>query len=550
MSLNIAALLSEQASSQPRHPAVVFVRGRCQDGGRDHACYAHLTFGELDRRSDALAWGLQEYGLRPGMKALLMIRPALDFYALVFALLKMGVVPVLIDPGMGWDGFLRCVRQCAPEAFFGIPAAHLLRLVHPRVFKSVRFNVTLGGWRPWGGRTIPRLLKNGHAGERFPLHEAADADELAAVMFTSGSTGPAKGVCYTQRVFAAQCAIVKRLCRIRPGEYDLACFPLFSLFSVACGATAVVPEMDATRPASVDPSRIAEAIRDWPITYSFGSPALWKHVSEAFVRDGTRLEGLGRIFMSGAPVPASTHSNLAALMGEGGMSYAPYGCTEALPIAVLDGHSVINETDAVTRNGGGVCVGEVIPEVTARIIRITDEPIPEWDDALVLPAGSIGELCVTGECVTRSYFNRPDADELSKIDGADGRRWHRVGDVGYLDKQNRFWFCGRKSHRVESESGPLYTIPVEAFYNQLPGVARSALVGVGERGHQIPFIIVQLMPGCRLTPPEILAGCAGRTATAAIRNALVYPGDFPVDVRHNAKINREKLALWAAEQIV
>lgn len=545
MSDNIAHLLRDWAARQPRQPAVVFVAGRNRDGGERHPLYSHLTFGGLAARSDALAWGLTAYGFKPGTRSLLMIRPTLDFYALVFALLKIGAVPVLIDPGMGWKGFLRCVRQVAPEAFLGIPQAHLLRLARPGAFRTVRLKVTMGARRFWGGKTIDELIKLADGKGAFECYEPKNADELAAVLFTSGSTGPAKGVSYTHRIFAAQCAIVKRLCAITPGEADLACFPLFSLFSIASGATAVVPEMDATHPAAIDYRNVLEAVRDWQVSYSFGSPALWKHVSEECLKHGERLSGLKRIFMSGAPVPVETHQKLRELMDDGAQTYAPYGCTEALPIAVLDGATVINETAALSAQGRGVCVGPAIPEITVKIIRITDEPIEAWSADLELPVGEIGEICVCGDCVTHHYFGRADADLLSKIAGpAEGQLWHRVGDTGYLDERGRLWFCGRKNHRVVTASGTLYSIPTEAAFNALSGVARSALVGIGEKPQQRAAIILEALPGARLTPAAALSAVGNPSISAA----YVYPGSFPVDVRHNAKINREQLAEWAARQ--
>lgn len=546
---NIAHLLRSQASIQPRHPAVVFPAGRSNDGGRRHIAWRHLTFGELEEQSDRLAWGLREYGFRPGTTALLMIRPTLDFYALVFAVLKAGAVPVLIDPGMGWKGFLRCVKQVSPEAFIGIPAAHALRLCCRSAFRSIRLSVTMGSWRLWGGRTIPELLEH-TCSKPFPIYEPQQPDELAAVLFTSGSTGPAKGVCYSHAIFAAQCRIVQQLCQIRPGEFDLACFPLFSLFSLANGATAVIPQMDAAAPASINPECVREALRQWPVSYSFGSPALWKHVADYCVKRDLPLEGLKRVFMSGAPVPKSTHAALRSLLDADAATYAPYGCTEALPIAVLDGATILDPAQQAEGVGKGTCVGRIIPEITAVVIPVTDAPLENADPAaMALPQGQIGELCVCGQCVTSHYYHRPDADRAAKIHSADGRLWHRVGDVGYFDAQNRFWFCGRKNHRVElPDGGTLFSIPAESYFNAMPGVARSALVGIGEGTRRHAAIVIEPQMGAHPSPQELLRQAAAVPALAAVKKVLIHSSPFPVDVRHNAKINREELARWASRQ--
>jgi len=208
---------------------------------------------------------------------------------------------------------------------------------------------------------------------------------------------------------------------------------------------------------------------------------------------------------------------------------------------------MLAETKEASLAGKGTCVGKPIPEIQSKIIAITDEPIAGMQDACELPAGQIGELCVSGPCVTREYYNQPEATRLAKI--ADGDKiWHRVSDVGYFDEKGRFWFCGRKAHRVEiqGECGlqTLFSIPCEAIFNQLPGVKRSALVGIGKRPAQIPAIIIETEKNHQLTAEKILETAAANPLTAAIRHVFFHPA-FPVDVRHNAKINREELARWA-----
>lgn len=543
---NIAQLIVDQSRRQPRAPAIYFPQSR---DGSGRVAYTHLTFAQLNERSDFLAWGLQAQGLRPGQKALLMIRPSLDFYALFFALFKIGAVPVMIDPGMGWSGFLKCVRQVQPEAFLGIPAAQLLRLLCRRSFRSVKTNITLGRRWFWGGCSVQEL-----PGENkpYPLFVPA-LDDPAAVLFTSGSTGPAKGVTYTQRIFLTQVQLVQREYNIKPGEIDLACFPLFSLFSVGLGAAVVIPDMDPTRPAFVNPERIIEPIRNLPVTYSFGSPTLWGRVAKYCAENDIALPGLKRVIMAGAPVPGQVHDWLLnQVLDHDAETYTPYGATEALPVANFRGREMLSETRQATSAGKGMCVGKPIPEISAMTIKISDAPITDFSQVEPLPAGEIGELCVKGDCVTREYYLRPDATRMAKI--PQGQEfWHRMGDVGYLDEQGRFWFCGRKNHCVQTRDPQgrpltLFTIPCEAIFNSIPGVHRSALVGVGPKGDQTPVIIIEPEPGQRLQPEEILSRSAQSPVTGLIRQVLFHPA-FPVDVRHNAKINREALSRWAGKRL-
>lgn len=541
---NIAHLLPELAKRLPDKRAVLYPVGR--EHGR--AVYTHYTFGQLDVRCDRLAWGLRGAGIKPGMRVLLMVKPSLDLFALVFALFKVGAVPVMIDPGMGWKGFMRCVGQVEPEGFIGIPAAHVLRQFFRNRFQSVKVHVTWGRRLGWGGWSLDELPMGQGA---FPV-EACLPEDPAAILFTSGSTGPAKGVVYSHRIFNAQVEILRREYGISEADIDLPCFPLFALFSVALGATVVIPDMNPSYPAKVDPRRIVEAIVDQGVTYSFGSPALWNRVTQYAEQQKLCFPTLRRVLIAGAPVPVYLHERLlGGMLQDGAKVYTPYGATECLPVANMTGNEVLAETAALTRAGRGICVGRPLPEVEARIIRITDEVVAEWTSDLVVPAGEVGEICVRGTVVTQGYFRLPEADAKSKIrDGA--TLWHRIGDVGYIDPQGRLWFCGRKSHRVETVGGTLFSVCAEAISNRHPSVFRSALVGVGSvRGRQEPVMLVELRLGVKESSAltaEVLALLAAEPMTQAIQRVMIHPG-FPVDVRHNAKINRELLAVWASRRL-
>jgi acyl-CoA synthetase (AMP-forming)/AMP-acid ligase II len=264
-----------------------------------------------------------------------------------------------------------------------------------------------------------------------------------------------------------------------------------------------------------------------------------------------RIPGLRRVVMAGSPVPGHVHEMLLRrILDEGAETYTPYGATESLPVANFRGSEMLAETWSQTRAGRGMCVGRPLPEVTLRIIKISDEAIARWDEALVLPQGGIGEICVKGPVVTREYFRRPEATALAKIAEGDAV-WHRIGDVGYVDEQGRLWFCGRKTQRVETAQGPLYTEQVEPVFNTVAGVRRTALVGIGPAGAQRPVLCYELEPGVK-DAPAILAAlrtvAGAHPPLAGIADFLCHRA-FPVDIRHNAKIGREKLAVWATAQL-
>ncbi len=549
MFVNVGRRLSEQAARTPEAIAVAETLGRGPDG---RLRYRQATFRELDDDSTRIAAGLIAAGLPRGARTVLMVYPGIDFISLVFALFKAGAVTVLIDPGMGRGPLIQCLRDVQPQAWIGVPKAQAIRAALRWLFPRPRCLVTVGRRLFWGGTTLDRLRHSTAAAE-VPV--AVEPNDPAAIIFTSGGTGPPKGVLYTHGNFDAQVDQIQQHYGIIPGEIDLPCFPLFGLFNCAMGVTAVIPPMDASRPAKADPRAIVEAARDWQVTQAFASPAVWKNVGAFAAKQGTTIPSLRRVMSAGASVPIEVLEQMLACISPEGDVFTPYGATEALPVASISAREVLRETGAMTRAGGGVCVGRRFPGIRWKIIRIVDGPIATLDQAEELPRGEIGELIVAGPVVTSRYVTRVEANAWAKIADGDGF-WHRMGDVGYIDGHDRFWICGRLVHRVVTAAGTLYPEPCEAIFNAHPWVARSALVGIGQRPNQTPAIVVELHPDrSRITKAdrrrlfdELAAAARRHPQTAAIRHFLIHPG-FPVDVRHNAKIAREQLARWAAGKI-
>jgi len=547
---NVAAHLPEMAHLQPDAPAIFIPVG--QDDLKQTR-YDRYSFAELDRASSRMARALETAGVSRGVRTVLMVPPGFEFFALTFALFKVGAVPVLVDPGMGVKNLKVCLAEAAPEAFIGIPKAQLARVLLGWGKSTIHILITVGKKYGWGGKTLDRLLADVPQATCYPPC-AAERDETAAILFTSGSTGVPKGAVYSHGNFAAQVAMLRQVYAIRPGEIDLPTFPLFALFAPALGMTSVVPEMDFTRPADVDPARIVAAIERFKVTTMFGSPALINRVGRYGEAHGLRLPSLKRAISAGAPVPATVLERFANMLTEEAEVYTPYGATEALPVCSIGSREILTETRQATDQGRGVCVGRPVPGITLEIIGIVDEPIAQWQEALRVADGEIGEIIVQGPQVTGSYFNRADSTALAKIaDPANHSFYHRMGDLGYRDEQGRIWFCGRKAHRVEAATETLYTIPCEAIFNTHKDVFRTALVGVGERGRQTPVLCVELEKGVDTSTveriaQELLALGARFAITRNIRRVLFHPA-FPVDIRHNAKIFREKLAAWAEEKV-
>lgn len=539
--VNISRPLTEMARLQPDTPAIIFP----QEG-------RSITFQELDRDSDRVAEGLGSIGIAGGMRVALLVPPSPELFAVTFALFKAGAVPVFIDPGIGARNMKGCLAEAEPEAFIGIPKAHLARRLLGWGRKSIRINVVVGGGAIWGGIPLDTLRRTASTAE-FAAAETG-RDDVAAILFTSGSTGPPKGAIYTHGTFAAQVDALREMYDIRPGEIDLPTFPLFALFAPALGMTALIPQMDFTRPGSVDPRRIFGPAAEYSATTMFGSPALLNRVGRYGQLHGVRFPNVKRVISAGAPVPAAVLERFAALLPADAEIFTPYGATEALPVSSIGSREVLGETGAMTGEGHGVCVGRPVRSIKLAIIPIGDAPIEVWREDLALPAGEIGEITVRGPQVSGAYLNRPEATGLAKIPAPDGGVWHRMGDAGYLDDSGRVWFCGRKAHRVVTSNGTLYTIPVEGVFNTHPDVFRTALVGIGPKENQRPVLCVELeTKGVKADRRRILNGLLELGSryphTKGVTEILFHPA-FPVDIRHNAKIFREKLAIWAEGELL
>ncbi len=529
---NVGRFLPDAAARHPDLTALI-VPGR-EEGGFAPATL-RLTFAGLEAQVSAASRLLAAEGLRAGDRVLLLVRPGHELILVVFAALRLGLVPVVADPGLGLASFLRCVERTKPDALLASPLPCALSRLFPRAFASVRRRVSIGGDFP------ARLAA--YAGSSAPV---ADPGPLAALLFTSGSTGPAKGVCYTHAVMAAQVAAVRSAYGIEPGGVDLPMLPVFSLFNPALGMATVVPPMNPSRPASADPDRLLKVFRNFKVTNTFGSPAVWRVITRRALETGATLPDLRLILTAGASVPPDLLRDLARIAPRA-TAHTPYGATECLPVASISGPEVLGETCRETEAGGGTCVGRVLPGNTVRVVAVSDLPFETLPDALA--DGSVGEFLVSGPVVTEAYDSLPEETRFAKVRGPDGALWHRIGDLGRKDGAGRLWFCGRRAERVETAAATLLPDCVEAVFLAHPKVARCALIGPGPRGAQRPALVVEPRPGdfprgreeSGRFEAELLALARSRPHTAAVTR-FHFEKRLPVDPRHNAKIHRLALA--------
>ncbi|MEU1204460.1 fatty acid CoA ligase family protein [Nocardia sp. NPDC005825] len=534
-------------SEHPARAAVIHAEGRDRAGLPD---YRQLTYAELDAWSDTIAERFLATGVGRGVRTIVLVRPGPELYAVLYGLFKIGAVPVVIDPGMGLFKMLRCLRAADAEAFVGVTEAQALRIVFRAYFRKVRVAVTVGrSW--WQGPTLESWGRT--PASALPEREPAPDDEPLLIAYTTGSTGPAKAVVLTHGNLAAMIDQVDAAREHVAPETSLITAPVAGILELLLGSRCVLPPLIPSKVGATDPAHVVDAVERFQVRTMFASPAVLIPLLDHIRRTGAALPSIRSVYSGGAPVPDSCIAGLREVLPTDAKVYSGYGATEALPMATIESRELLGELVTQAHTGHGVCVGAPALHVRARIIPITDDPLPDWSDVegrggLAGPLG-IGELVVAGPNVSTRYFWPPTADRVGKITD-DEVIWHRTGDLAWLDDAGRIRFCGRKSQRLETAHGPMFTVQVEQVFNTVAGVARSALVGVGTRGEHLPVLCVELEPGADRDAVE--RELRGRRdefeITKPVTEFLFHPR-FPVDIRHNAKIGRERLTVWADKQL-
>jgi acyl-CoA synthetase (AMP-forming)/AMP-acid ligase II len=483
-----------------------------------------------------------------------------------WALVGMGAIPVVIDPGMG----LRKVSLAlAKSRLQGIVASAPWLGALGKLMAACQ---GYGSKTFWGLRycvgTRASHLKSWLSGYcSYGLFHPPDVtpETLAAIVFTSGSTGPAKGVCYTHGMLRAQVSLLQEHFPLNPGERDLTLLPLFTLLNPLLGGCTVVPKMDPGRPLSLNPAYMVSVIQRYGVTHSFGSPILWGKIAAWARQQGCFLPQMRRILMAGASAPVAVLRDIAHVAPKAAL-HMPYGATEALPVCDVTAQTVLGDTAFLTQQGQGTCLGKPLGCTRVGVVPWTSAPLVHLP--AFLESGQVGELVVSGPHVTLAYDALPGATALAKCTDSTGTVWHRMGDLGYRDALGRFWFCGRKAEcwlpdapiPAQKQTSddlcmaapavpetPLgqgyYTESWEGVLNAHPDVQRSALIAV----HGRPWMVVQprrwpFWPWQRRAQEAtLLAYARACPATQGIA-AVVLRRHLPVDVRHNTKIHRLSLA--------
>ncbi|KAA9395774.1 alpha/beta fold hydrolase [Kocuria coralli] len=555
--------LAERAAQQTHAWEVATADMGAATNDREPAVRKRLSWTELETRVDRIASGLLGIGVRPGDRINLMVPPGTDLTTLIYACFRIGAVIVVADTGLGAKGLSRALKGAAPTWLVGIPQA--LAAAKALGWPGTRISTTaLDPVRAKAlgvTHSVPDLEKS----DPIPVPEL-DPDADAAVLFTSGSTGPAKGVVYTQRQMAAMRDAVSEVCDLRPGTGLVAAFAPFALLAPAMGASSVTPDMDVTKPRTLTARALADAAGAISATSVFASPAAIQNVldtqGELSEHQREALAKVRLMLSAGAPLPPPLLEDLQDLLPNATL-HTPYGMTECLPLtdvdlatireAAVDGQPADpaegpHSAPRVEGAGRGVCVGTPVPGAVIRIRPLDHDGVPAGE--LVDTPGVLGEIVAQAPHMKDRYDRLwVTENESTRIPG-----WHCTSDVGHFDAKGRLWVEGRLGHVLLTADGVVAPVAAEHAADNVPGIGRTAVVGVGPRGAQVPVAV------CELQSPSRTSGPARPALAAKVRAAVVdatgldlaavlVVRSHPTDVRHNSKIDRTLLAEWAANAL-
>lgn len=525
----------DHAAYRPTWSALGMLAADPASAGRvafvDGANGARTTFAELHRSVEGIARGLADLGMRPGDRVAMLTPPGADLVAAVYGVWRAGGVTVIADRGLGLRGLGAAVRGARAQWVIGRPAA--LATARALRWAPGARSITVAARRaPGSAATLAELMQSSAA-----LPPEPDADDPAAVLFTSGATGPAKGVRYRHRQLAAQRDALGRTYGITHDDRLVAAFAPFALYGPALGITSTIPDVDVTTPGALTADAFGAACASIDATIAFASPAALANVLRTAVGAAdARTSSLRLVLSAGAPVPVATLRRIAQLI-PGVAAHTPYGMTECLPVADT---SLAGIEAAGT--GRGVCVG---PPVQGAHVIIAPLGFDATAQVTELAPGMTGEVLVRAAWVSEGYDRRWGTERDARPADANGTVWHRSGDVGHLDNEGRLWIEGRSVHVIHGADGPVTPVPVEVAVEAATEVSRAAAVGVGPRGCQQLVVVIETPGDADLAPASTVEAVRAAVTWAPVAAVLTVPS-LPTDIRHNTKIDRTAVADWAS----
>lgn len=514
--MNITEILQQHAEQTPDAIAVVD-----HIGGR----HRQINYRELVQTVGRTAALLRQGGLKAGDTVLLFHPMSIELYTALAAILRIGVTAMFVDPSAGRRYIDRCCELLPPAALIAGSKAHALR-VKSSALRRIPVKWSIGLPVPW----TRRLERARRCHDDTSVH-ACHRETPALVSFTSGSTGEPKAIVRTHGFLLAQHSAIEQSLSLKAGETELVTMPIFVLANLASGVTSVIADADLRQPAQIKAVPVLNQIHRHRANRITASPAFFERIVARCEANDPRLRSVNKIFTGGGPVPPRLLDRIAQVAPQAEITVV-YGSTEAEPISTVT-TAQITSSDRIAMNAGkGLLIGRPVDSLDVRIIGDAwGRPVGPLDhqqfNSICRLPGQAGEIVVSGKHVLSGYVDR-HAESENKF-RVNGTIWHRTGDAGYFDHEQRLWLLGRCAARVDDNHGALYPLGVEQAAMRNACIGQAALVS--HRGQRVLAVTLRDV-GAQPDLASLL-----KSLSFANVDSIRILKRLPVDRRHNSKID-------------
>ncbi len=486
--MNLADLVREAARRTPDKPALLY---------RD----ASMTWAELERHVAATAAGLAALGLAPGDRVAIVLGNTPGFVVSYFGALRGGFVAVPVNTGYTAAEIEHVVADSGAAVVVGTRAAAPdLLAVRDAVAGLHHVIVSDTATAPEGTRALDDVVAAGGAGV---TEGVGGGEDLAVLIYTSGTSGRPKGAMLSHRALAAnldQCASITPPV-VQEDDVVLLVLPLFHIYGLnpglgmvaKVGATGVLVER-------FDPVDTLEEVRRRHVTNVVGAPPMY--VAWSMIPDLSEAFASVRLLVSGAaPLPAQV---LASILDRTGQHvFEGYGLTETAPVVTTTLMSEVAKPSSI---------GKPVPGVEIKIVDSAGREVEEED---------AGEIVVRGANVFSGYW--PDGH-----DGPDAQGWFATGDVAYADDDGDLFLVDRRKELILVSGFNVYPREVEDVLLRHPDVREAAVIGIPHpyTGEAVKALVVR-REGAQLSADDVIAHCARSLARFKCPSSVEFADSLP-----------------------
>jgi crotonobetaine/carnitine-CoA ligase len=482
-----------------------------------------ITFRTLESRVNRLANGLAKLGVAAGQRVAVIFTNHPDHIFTFFALAKLGAVWVPVNTSLRGAGLEFIFKQSAARtviadaqfwpALKSIPAANQFDTLVIRNPGSLP--------EPADGLDFDLVAEGSDA----PVRSAASMDEVRAIFFTSGTTGPPKGAPLTEKMLTTCAAAAGRAADVRPGDVFLLWEPVYH----TSGAQMCVL-------ALLEPVKLA-------IVPRFSASRFWEQIRKYQVTKLHYLGGILDILLKQPPGPHDREHSVRIAFGAGCTKSTWKAFEQRFGVEIREVYGMTEASCFTTLNRTGKVgsIGKPYPHFELRIVDDNGQPVE---------AGQGGEICVREKesgLIMQGYL------ENSTGTGAELRNgWLYTGDLACCDADGDYYYLGRKKDSFRRRGENISAWEVEHIINAHPDIQESAVVGVAaEVGEQDLKVFLKCASGVRLDPLDFIKWCEPRMAYYQIPRYIAFIEDFektPTQRISKDKLSRDIADCWDLEK--